>query len=105
MSGNRLSPNKIITKILVFFGLHPYHAYHCKYFLPYSRLPFHFVGDFLHSANAFQLVQCYLFIFALLLLPEETDPEENTPKTDARCTAYVSSRSFMISDIKVLNPF
>ena len=35
----------------------------CKYFLPFSRLPFHLVDGFLHSAEAKSLIQSK-FIFA-----------------------------------------
>ena len=40
----------------------------CKYFLPFHRLPFHFVDGFLCCAEAF-LVWCSLTCWFLLLLP------------------------------------
>ena len=42
----------------------------CKYFLPFSRLSFHFLDGFLCSAEALSLIGpiCLLFIFAFVCL-------------------------------------
>ena len=40
----------------------------CKYFLPFSRVSFHFVPVFFFCAEAFNLTYFYLFIFAFISL-------------------------------------
>ena len=39
----------------------------CKYFPPFSRLPFHFLDGFVFYAEVFGLIQAHLFIFALIV--------------------------------------
>lgn len=58
----------------------------CKYFLPFWRLPFHFVDAFPCCAEAFELDVAHLFIFAfvavvlrdlhqpLIFAPDQTKP-------------------------------
>ena len=52
--------NVELYEFFIYFGIIRYIT--CKYFLPFSLLPFHFTGGFTDCAKAFHLMCSQLFI-------------------------------------------
>ena len=70
----------------------------CKYFLPFSRLPFYFVVVSFAVQKLFSYSPTYLF-FLLLPLLLVLDPKIMTKTGTEKLTPMVPSRNFMISDL------
>ena len=73
----------------------------CKYFLPFLRLPFHFIGIYMYIyflyVEAFSLwcsFTCWIFLLLLVLLVSKSKPL--LPRQMSRCFSMFSS-SFMVS--------
>ena len=64
----------------------------CKYFLPFSRLPFCFDDSYPLLCFLVHCTPICLFLF----LPLELDPQKITKINVSEVNTYVSSRSFMV---------
>ena len=52
--------------VCIFWKLSSFWSHHCKYFLPFRRLSFHFVYSFFCYAKLVSLIRSHLFIFAFI---------------------------------------
>jgi len=76
---------------LFYFRYQPLIRYEiCKYFLPFRRLPFHFVDDFFCCTEALWFDKSHLFIFTLAAYDFWCQIKKITTKTNVKVlTAYV----------------
>lgn len=75
----------------------------CRYFLPFGRFPFHFIGSFFGAQRIFSLIESYLFVFAFVALTFVVQLKTSLPKLVSRSLPTIfSPRSFKVS---VLEPF
>ena len=96
-----------------FLDINPFIRYTiCKYFLPFSRLPFHFLDSFLCCAEVIWLdvvsLVYILLLLPLLLVSNPKKERKTVVKTNVKeITPMFSSRSVMILGlyVQVFNPF
>ena len=82
----------VVWVICVFLILTPIRCVVCKYLLPFSRWPFHFVDTFLHCANAFQFDVFPFVYFAHFPCPRKWMYKNITKTVVKGCTAYVCTK-------------
>ena len=71
----------------------------CKYFLPFSGLPFHLVDGFLCCAEKFfGLAWSCLFMFVFVVFAFEVGSKKSSPRSMSRNLLF-SSRGFMVSGL------
>lgn len=91
----------------IYLTLTPYQIVMCIYFLPFGRLPFHFVNVFLCCAEAFKFVAVPFVDFSFWCLCFWCQIQVIITKTDVKKpTTYVFFWSYCLTThIQVCNPF
>ena len=80
----------------------------CKYFLPFTRLSFHFLAYFLWCADTFKFEGvpfCLFLLFWPLLLESDSKIHCQNWCWGVHCSFTFLSRSFTVSGLIVFNPF